>query len=97
MTFDYEESGDGYMVIISYTQQKQTTDDTKSVNGGVNGGVNNLLIYIQANPGLNATKISENLSISKRTIERWIRQLKEAQKIAFQDAPRNGGYYAQQG
>jgi len=85
MAFTYEESGDGYMITISYTQQKQSTEDTE--------GVNDLIIYIKSNPGLSAKQISDNLNVAQRTIERWLKQLKDQNKIECCGAPKIGGYY----
>ena len=93
MTFEYEESGDGYLVTVAYAHQKQSTVDG-GVNGGVNGGVKTLLIYLQANSGLSARQISENLNLSRRTTERWLKQLKEQDKIEYRGTPKNGGYFA---
>ncbi len=56
MNFDYEESGDGYMVTVDYRQQKQTTENRE----GVSGGVNEALTFIQENPGLSAKKLPKD-------------------------------------
>lgn len=94
MTFDYEESGDGYMVTVGYTLQKQSTESHKGVNGGVSGGVNEALTFIRNNPGLSAKKIAEAQGQSQRTTERFIKQLKDQNKIEFRGAPKTGGYHA---
>lgn len=90
MTFEYEESGDGYMVTVDYRQQKQTTE----LNGGVTEGVKNLLNLIKQNPGLRTTQIEEQLNVPVKTLERWLKQLKNQNKIVFKGAPKTGGYYA---
>ena len=69
---------------------------TGGVNGGVTGGVNELeavYSYIQQHPGLRANAITLALSLSKRTLERHLRQLKEDNRIEFRGAPKTGGYY----
>jgi hypothetical protein len=38
MTFDYEESGDGFLVILKYVQQKMSSASVSP--GGINGGIN---------------------------------------------------------
>ena len=48
---------------------------------------------IQTNPGIRTGMIAEKLSISRRTAERYLQTLKQAGKIEFRGAPRNGGYY----
>ena len=64
--------------------------------GGVNGGVNELeavCSYIQRHPGLRANAIALAMSLPKRTLERHLRQLKNASRIEFRGAPKTGGYY----
>lgn len=52
-----------------------------------------VLRCIQTNPGIQTGMIAEKLSISRRTAERYLQTLKQAGKIEFRGAPRNGGYY----
>ena len=61
--------------------------------GGVSGGVNNLLDYIKANPGKQSKEIKSALNLPQRTLERWLKELRERKKIKFQGAPKTGGYY----
>ncbi|MBR3687860.1 MAG: HTH domain-containing protein, partial [Lentisphaeria bacterium] len=49
--------------------------------------------YIRDNPGVRTGMLAENLSISRRTVERHLQALKKAKRIEFRGAPRNGGYY----
>lgn len=63
------------------------------VSGGVNGGVNGLLSYIQSHPGQRSIEMVGALNIPLRTIVRWLKQLKETEKIEFRGATRTGGYY----
>lgn len=63
-------------------------------SGGVNGGVNSVLAFIQNKPGLSARAISGALGEPHRTVERWIKTLREQGKIEFRGAPRTGGYFA---
>ena len=100
MTFDYEESGDGYMVTVGYAQQKLTTQTnggvTEGVTEGVNEGVKKLLDFIKQNPGLRTTQIEAQLNVPVKTLERWLRQLKDQNAIEFKGATKTGGYYANQ-
>ena len=63
------------------------------VSGGVNGGVKDILVLIENNPGINVSSIKSLLNIPQRTIERWIQQLKNENKIEFKGAPKTGGYW----
>lgn len=94
MTFEYEESGDGYMVTIGYTQQKQNSETNGGVTEGVTEGVKSLLDHIKENPGLRTTQIEKQLGVPVKTLERWLKQLKDQNKIEFKGAPKTGGYYS---
>ena len=65
--------------------------------GGVTGGVKpeslNLLQLIQSQPGLKTTELVSQTGKPQRTIERWLKQLKDNQLIEFRGAPKTGGYY----
>ena len=73
----------------------------KPVNGGVNGGVSGgvstesiyLLVLIQAQPGIKTSELVSQTGKPQRTIERWLKRLKDSQKIEFLGAPKTGGYY----
>ena len=56
------------------------------------GGVNELFYFIQNNPNLRTKEISNALNTPLRTIERYIKQLKDEKKIEFKGSPKTGGY-----
>jgi len=68
-------------------------DHRGGVNVGVNVGANGLLAYIQANPGQRAGEMAVTFTVTQRTVERWLKQLKDKQQIEFRGAPKSGGYY----
>ena len=59
-----------------------------------NGGVNKLLDFIKANPGIKTKEIKTALDLPQRTVERLLKQLRDNMEIKFQGAPKTGGYYA---
>ena len=69
----------------------------KTNDGGVSGGVSTesvpLLQLIQAQPGLKTTQRVAQTGTPRRTVERWLKQLKDDQTIEFRGAPKTGGYY----
>ena len=67
--------------------------DKVGVNVGVNVGVKTLLVFIENNPGTNVLTMEKNFKVTQRTIERWIKILREENKIEFKGAPKTGGYY----
>jgi len=60
----------------------------------LDGGVNELLDFVSKNPSSKAKYISETTHIPLRTVERWLKQLKNEDKIEFKGAPKTGGYHA---
>ncbi len=82
MKFEYVENGDGYLVSLSYQTQKTSS-----------GGVNELLEFIRSNPGGKSADFRIAFDQSQRTIERWLKHLKDAGKIEFRGAPKTGGYF----
>ena len=65
-------------------------------NVGVNVGVNALFQYIQANPGHRAVEMAASFRVTQRTIERWLKQLREEGRVEFVGSPKTGGYYPKQ-
>lgn len=63
------------------------------VSGGVSGGVKLLLNYIEKNPGVKASKISQEFDLPQRTVERWLKKLKEEKKIEYKGSAKTGGYW----
>ena len=60
---------------------------------GLNVGVNELLAYVESHPGQRAGEMAVAFKLTQRTIERWLKQLKENGLIEFRGAPKTGGYY----
>jgi ATP-dependent DNA helicase RecG len=67
---------------------------SEGVTGGVSEGVTRLLKYIRLHPGLRTPAISEGLSVPVKTIERWVKLLKQQGEIQFRGSPKKGGYHA---
>lgn len=67
--------------------------ENEGLNVGVNVGVNELLEIIRNSPGINAKKIGQYFDVADRTLERWLKQLRDEDKIIFKGAPKTGGYF----
>ena len=75
-------------MIVSF----QLNNENLSVT--VNVGVNDIYEFVKNNQPVKAGIIAKNFkNITQRTIERWIKQLKDKNKIEFRGAPKTGGYY----
>ena len=74
--------------------QDNLIESNGGVSGGVSGGVTEPLLYIQLHPGQRASDIAKGLNLPLRTIERWLKKLKEAKTIEFRGASKTGGYFS---
>lgn len=52
-----------------------------------------LLAAISQNPGKRANELATYIGRSVQSVERYIKTLKNAGKIEFRGAPKNGGYF----
>ncbi|MBN1906083.1 MAG: hypothetical protein JW927_13405 [Deltaproteobacteria bacterium] len=84
VSFDVEEIGGGVLVTFSISASKSE---------GVSGGVSRLLCCIRNKAGLRIPELSQELHVPKKTIERWIKQLRDENKVIFKGAPKTGGYF----
>ena len=66
---------------------------TEGVTEGVKGKLTELLQALHGKEGLKTDDYAEILGIPKKSLERYIKQLKEAGLIEFRGAPKTGGYY----
>ncbi|WP_281324276.1 ATP-binding protein [Flavobacterium sp. IMCC34518] len=104
----FEAFQNGFRVTV-YANGTETNDGgvNGGVRGGVNGGVNlekvdaaildsnsnSIFSFIAKNPGVNILSLINHFSVPKRTVERWVKQLKDDRKIEFRGAPKTGGYW----
>lgn len=103
MILNYKEVGSGFLVEIHYKKQKISTKPTDhvtenvgvsvGVSVGVNDGVNSLLKLVEDYPGIKSAELREKLNVSQRTVERWLKYLRDEQKIVFKGAFKTGGYW----
>ena len=68
------------------------------VKGGVKGGVKGneeiLLKLIFESPGKRTNELAEILETPKRTVEKWIKKLRDGNKIIYKGSNKIGGYFA---
>ena len=62
-------------------------------NGGVNGSKELLLRIITKTPGKRINKLTQIIKTPQRTVERWIKKLKDENKIYFKGSSKTGGYF----
>ena len=95
MTFEYEESGDGFLVTLRYQKQKISLVSVppEGISEGISEGINLLLEHIRSAPGRRIPQMAGRLGIPAKTIERWIADLKRQGRIEYRGSKKAGGYY----
>jgi len=84
--------------VIVYSQTFEKNGDvTGGVTGGVSEGVNSLLNLIETDPGNRAPYFSDELHKPLKTIERWLKKLRDGNRIEFRGSSKKGGYYEKKG
>lgn len=87
------------MLFVRKVQDKQEVyTDNGGINGGINGSINEIetiiINMIKENPGIKAGGISQKISShSKRSVERYIKELKDKGIITYKGSLKTGGYY----
>ncbi len=78
-----------------FTSTENDVNSAITDNVGVNVGVKEQILgLIKTNEGVNAKMISTHFpDIVNRTVERYIKELKDSGNIEFRGAPKTGGYY----
>jgi ATP-dependent DNA helicase RecG len=91
IAYKYEEGFNQGQAPGAINALPQVTED-EGVSGGVNEGVKTVLAFIRQNPLSRVPAIAKGTGIPGKTIERYIKKLKEQGKIEFTGAPKTGGY-----
>ena len=66
---------------------------SEGINEGKSEGVKRLFEFVSNNPGKRVTEIASALNVPPKTIERWIKKLREQEKITFIGTRKTGGYF----
>ena len=94
------EATQGGMAVTVFKKREQKAPEktvggvSEGVNVGANVGANHLFAYIQTHPGQRASEMATAYKLTQRTIERWLKQLKDQDLIEFRGATKTGGYYS---
>jgi len=86
--FVIEEISDGFLV---------TFLSSEGVSEGITEGIKGLFDYIKQNPGLRTPVLSNKLDVPDKTIERWLKRLKDEQKVVFRGSRKTGGWFSKEG
>lgn len=80
----------GFVVVF---KRRLTENDGINVeNDGIKNKKEKIIILIKNNPNITIEEISNNLSISSRTVERTINLLKKANKLKRVGSKKNGNW-----
>ena len=79
----FEELQKGFRVTVYKATQQEK----------INEGINILYEYIKYNPAQRVSQIQEQLNTPAKTLERWVKQLRDQRKIEYRGSKKTGGYY----
>ena len=65
----------------------------EGINVGANEGINRLREFVRNQPGKRVSEISAALDIPSKTVERWVKKLREQGVIVFRGPRKTGGYH----
>ena len=88
----FEELQEGFRVVVDRIPPPNSTR-SEGVSEGANEGVNSLYNYIRGFSGVRIPELSQKLSVPVKTLERWIKQLRDDGKVVFRGASKTGGYH----
>ena len=83
-----------YRIGLTYTSNAIDEGVNEGKGEGVNEGVKTLFKAVVDFPGRRANELAVLIGKSVQSVERYVKTLKDAGKIEFRGAPKNGGYYA---
>ncbi len=79
--------------VVKFTRHPASEGINGGTIEGVNEGINRLLEFIRKNPGKRVVEITTVLNIPSKTIERWIKKLREQGRIVFMGFRKTGRYF----
>jgi len=82
--------GESQTIMVVHRDYRDSSDGVIKI---FDDRINLLLAFIFENENLSARTISENMNEPLRTIQRWIKQLKDEGKIEYRGSKKTGGYY----
>ena len=85
-----ERAANQFRVVLKRPDVQQP--ESGGVNGGVNEVVNALAEHIRRHPGLRTPALAALMKTAPKNVERWLKQLRQADKIVFVGSPKTGGY-----
>ena len=88
----FEEIQKGFRVTV-YKEKKDNEGVNEGISEGINEGINSLYEFIKNNPSKRVSQIEEKLNTPAKTLERWIKKLKDEDKIEYRGSKKTGGYY----
>ena len=92
MTFNFEDVANGFLTVVEYIQQKTDSSSENVVENVVERRREKILNIISTNKQISAIQIAEILSLSERTVQRDIENLKNSEKIKRRGSAK-GGYW----
>jgi len=86
---------ENYMRNVFYSNTDDIQEDegiSEGTSEGISEGIKFLYTFIKNNPSLRVSQISQKIDTPSKTLERWIKQLKDENKIEYIGSKKTGGY-----
>ena len=92
VSFEFKEIANG--MLATFNKSGEVNEGVnEGVSEGVNEGVNEVLAFIRDNPGKRIPQIEKEIGVPAKTIERWLKKLKDEGILEFKGSSKTGGYY----
>jgi len=79
---------------IIFRREKINEEINGEITGEINEEINTIRVLIKKNPGIKAKSIAKAAAKPKKTIDRYLKKLKDLGKIEYRGSNKTGGYYA---
>ena len=91
----FEEKASAFVITFFKEKAKEGINGgiKEGINGGIKEGIKLLLHTVKGKPGKRTNELAELLQISPKTMEKWIKKLKQQEKIVFKGSKKTGGYF----
>lgn len=93
---EFETLKSGFLVIFYRDLTIEKTGGVpkdEGISEGISEGIKSLLAYIESNPGKRINIIAREMNRPEKTIERWMKKLRDENKVEFRGSKKTGGYY----
>ena len=93
---EFETLKSGFLAVFYRDMEATKTralQKDEGISEGISEGINFLYTFIEQKPGRRISFIADEIDKPPKTVERWIKKLREEGRIEFRGSRKTGGYY----